>query len=122
MADLNAMVERLDALSKPDSNELVSLLEEKWHVNARPASLVSEGPVVEEAPPEQTEFDVLLQSYGNTKVKVVQVVRGIVSLGLKEAMALVNQAPILIKSGISRSAADDMKRQIEEVGGIVDVH
>jgi large subunit ribosomal protein L7/L12 len=70
---------------------------------------------------EQTEFDVHMTSFGANKVSVIKVVRAITSLGLKEAKDLVESAPANIKEGVSKDEAEDLKKQIEEAGGSVEI-
>ncbi len=122
MADLPNLVERLSALTLPEASELAKMLEDAWGVSAARAiaPLLGEGPAVI-AEPEQTEFDIMLTSYGDTKVQVVRVIRGITGIGLKESMDMVNQVPVLVKGGISKEDAVKMKAQIEEVGGTVEI-
>jgi large subunit ribosomal protein L7/L12 len=74
-----------------------------------------------EAAEEKTEFDVVLSSPGDKKIQVIKVVRAITNLGLKEAKDLVDNAPNAIKEGVSKAEADDIKKQIEEAGGIVEL-
>ena len=74
-----------------------------------------------EAAAEQTEFDVILASVGDKKVNVIKAVRAITGLGLKEAKGLVDGAPSPIKEGVSKEDAEDIKSQIEEAGGSVEL-
>ena len=76
---------------------------------------------LEGAAEEKTEFDVVLASSGEKKVNVIKVVRGITGLGLKEAKALVDGAPSPLKEGASKDEAEDIKKQIEEAGGTVEI-
>ena len=76
--------------------------------------------IVEEAE-EKTDFDVILASAGDQKIKVIKVVRELTGLGLKEAKALVDEAPKPLKEGATKEEADDIKAKIEEVGGSVEV-
>jgi large subunit ribosomal protein L7/L12 len=102
---------------------LVKALEEKWGVKAAPA--VVAGPAVAAAPAaaavEQTEFTVELTSGGDKKINVIKVVREITNLGLAEAKALVEGAPKLIKEGVSKAEAEDLKKKLEEAGAKVTV-
>jgi len=102
---------------------LVKALEEKWGVKAAPAMVA--GPAVAAAPAaaavEQTEFTVELTSGGDKKINVIKVVREITNLGLAEAKALVEGAPKLIKEGISKAEAEDLKKKLEEAGAKVTV-
>jgi large subunit ribosomal protein L7/L12 len=76
---------------------------------------------VAEAPAEQTEFDVILTNAGDKKIQVIKVVRAITGLGLKEAKAVVDEAPKPVKQGVSKEEAESIKQQLEEVGGGVEV-
>ena len=87
--------------------ELVKALEEKWGVSA--------------AAEEKTEFDVLLNSFGENKVAVIKVVRTLTGLGLKEAKDLVEGAPNVVKEGSSKEEAEDVKKQLEEAGASADI-
>ncbi|GFO70642.1 50S ribosomal protein L7/L12 [Geomonas limicola] len=103
---------------------LVKELEEKFGVSAAaPVAVAAVGaaPAAAEAAEEQTEFDVILKSAGANKIAVIKVVRGLTSLGLKEAKDLVDGAPQPVKTGISKAEADDAKKQLVEAGAEVDV-
>ena len=105
-------------------SELIKDIEEKFGVTAAAPMAVAVGPAAAapaEAAEEQTEFDVILTSSGEKKIQVIKVVRAITNLGLKEAKDLVDGAPKPIKEAISKAEAEDIKKQIEEAGGIVEV-
>ncbi|GGI86005.1 50S ribosomal protein L7/L12 [Polymorphobacter multimanifer] len=123
MADLNAIVEQLSALTVLEAADLAKMLEEKWGVSAAAAVAVA-GPaagapaaVVEE----QTEFDVILTGDGGKKINVIKEVRAITGLGLTEAKTLVESAPKPIKEGISKADAEQMKAQLEAAGATVEL-
>ena len=101
--------------------ELIEAMEEKFGVSA--AAAVMAGPAAggEAAAEEQTEFDLVLASAGDKKVNVIKAVREITGLGLKEAKGLVDGAPSPIKEGVSKEDAEDIKSQIEEAGGSVEL-
>ena len=104
--------------------ELVKALEEKWGVSAAAPVAVAAGPAGGEgaaAAEEKTEFDVLLNSFGENKVAVIKVVRTLTGLGLKEAKDLVEGAPNVVKEGSSKEEAEDVKKQLEEAGADVDI-
>lgn len=120
--------EIIDALSeKPimEVVELVKALEEKWGVSAAAPVAVAAGGGAEAAEAaaaeEQTEFDVIMSSFGDNKVGVIKVVRGITGLGLKEAKEMVEGVPSTVKEGASKEEADDMKKQLEEAGAQVEL-
>lgn len=118
--------EIIDALSDKsimEVVELISALEEKWGVSAAAPVAVAAGPAAEAAPAaeEQTEFDVVLQSFGGNKVAVIKAVRAITGLGLKEAKDLVEGAPSQVKEGVSKADSEELKKQLEEAGATVEV-
>lgn len=103
--------------------ELVEELEEKFGVSAMPMAMPAAAPQVDEGgeEEEQTEFDVILNSPGNQKIKVIKAVREVTGLGLKEAKALVDEAPKPVKEGISKEEAEKLKGELEELGAGVEV-
>ena len=124
MADLNAIADSLSELTVMEAAELATLLEEKWGVSAAAPVAVAAAPGAagaEAAAEEQTEFDVVLLSAGDKKIQVIKEVRGITSLGLKEAKELVEGAPKPIKEGVAKDEAEEIKKKIEEAGGQADI-
>ena len=102
--------------------ELIKTLEDKWGVMAAPAAIaVAAGPAgaAPAAAEEKTEFNVELAEAGANKINVIKVVREITGLGLKEAKDLVEGAPKVLKEGVSKADADDMKKKLEEAGAKV---
>ena len=103
----------------------VKELEEKFGVTAAaPMAMMpaaTTGGAVAEAPAEQTEFDVILSSSGDKKIQVIKEVRAITALGLKEAKALVDEAPKPVKQGVSKEEAALIKQKLEEVGAVVEI-
>jgi len=102
----------------------VKELEEKFGVTAMaPMAMMptTATGAVAEAPAEQTEFDVILTSSGDKKIQVIKEVRAITGLGLKEAKALVDEAPKPVKQAISKDEAASIKQKLEEVGGVVEI-
>ena len=115
--------EILDAIAEMsvmDVVELVSAMEEKFGVSA--AAAVAAAPAAAAdgdaggAAEEQTEFDVLITSAGEKKVNAIKAVRAVTGLGLKEAKALVDEAPSAVKEGVPKEEAEDIKKQLEEAG------
>lgn len=102
---------------------LIKELEEKFGVSAAaPVAVAAAGPAVAEAAVEEkTEFDVILASAGDQKIKVIKEVRAITGLGLKEAKDLVEGAPQTVKEGVSKDEAAAIKKQIEEAGGVIEI-
>lgn len=102
---------------------LIKELEDKFGVSAAaPVAVAAAGPVVAEAAVEEkTEFDVILTSAGDQKIKVIKEVRAITGLGLKEAKDLVEGAPQTVKEAVSKDEAAAIKKQIEEAGGAIEI-
>jgi large subunit ribosomal protein L7/L12 len=105
-------------------SELVSALEERFGVSATavaaaPAAVAGDGAAAAEE--EQTEFDVVLQGPGEKKIQVIKVVRAATGLGLKEAKALVDEAPNPVKEALSREDAETLQAQLEEAGASVEL-
>ena len=114
------IIEVIKGLSVLELNELVKACEEEFGVSAAAGVVVAAGPAAE-AEEEKTEFDVELTEIGGQKVKVIKEVRGITGLGLKEAKALVDGAPKLVKEAVSKEEAEAIKKQLEEVGAKVTI-
>ncbi len=118
------IIDVLSNMSVLEVSELVSELEEKWGVSAAaPVAAAAAAPAAGEAAAaeEQTEFDVVMTSFGGNKVAVIKAVRAITGLGLKEAKDLVEGAPTPVKEGASKDEAEDIKKQLEETGASVEV-
>lgn len=123
MADLSGLVDRMSELTVLEAAELARMLEERWGVSAA-APVVQTGPtpaVNEPAVEQQTEFDAILTSFGESKVNVVKAIRAITQLDLKSAMALATECPKPIKTGIDRDEAERIKKEVEAVGGTVEI-
>jgi len=117
---LNAIAE----MSVMDVVALVEAMEEKFGVSAAAAVAVAAGAAVADsgaAQEEKTEFDVVLQSFGDNKVAVIKVVRTATGLGLKEAKDLVEGAPSPLKEGVSKDEAEALKKQLEEAGASAEI-
>jgi len=125
MANLEKIVDELSGLSVIEAAELSKMLEEKWGVSAAaPVAVAAVGAASAgdgAAAEEQTEFAVVLVSYGEKKINVIKEVRAITSLGLKEAKDLVESAPKEIKEGISKDEAEEIKKKLEEAGATVEL-
>ncbi|MFT5046763.1 MAG: large subunit ribosomal protein L7/L12 [Porticoccaceae bacterium] len=116
------MLETISNMSVMEVVDLISAMEEKFGVSAAAAVAAApagggEAAVAEE----QTEFDVLLTSFGENKVSVIKAVRGATGLGLKEAKDLVESAPTPIKEGVPKAEADELKKTLEAAGASVDL-
>ncbi len=124
MADLETLKENLSGLTLKEAAELVKMLEEEWGVSAAAPVAVAMGPAGGAGPEvaeEQTEFDVVLSAAGDKKIQVIKEVRAITGLGLKEAKALVDEAPKPVKEKVSKEEAEKIKAQLEEAGAVVEV-
>ena len=119
---VTAIVEELKGLTVIELSELVHAVEDAFGVSAAAAVAVAapaEGGAAAAA--EQTEFDVILKAPGAGKINVIKVVRAITGLGLKEAKALVDEAPKPVKEAVSKDEAESIKKQLEEAGAEVEV-
>ena len=114
------IIEAIKGMTVLELNDLVKAIEEEFGVTAA-APVVMGGAVAAEAVAEQTEFDVILNNAGASKINVIKVVREITGLGLKEAKELVDNAPKPIKEKVSKEDADKIKAQLEEAGAAVEV-
>lgn len=125
MADITKedVIEFIGNMSVLDLSELVKEMEEKFGVSAAaPVAVASAGPADAGAPAEeQTEFDVIMTSFGDKKIQVIKEVRVITSLGLKDAKTLVESVPTPIKEGIPKDEAEKIKGQLEEAGAQADI-
>ncbi len=118
------ILEAVSNMSVMDVVDLISAMEEKFGVSAAAPVAVAAGPAAGgevAAAEEQTEFDVVLASFGSSKVPVIKVVREITGLGLKEAKDLVESAPASIKEGVEQGEADELKKKLEEAGATVEI-
>ena len=125
MADINALVDQLSALTVLEAAELSKAREEKWGVSAAAAVAVAApaGGAAGGAPAEEAkdEFDVVLTGDGGKKINVIKEVRAITGLGLTEAKALVEGAPKAVKEGVGKEEAEKLKKQLEEAGATVEL-
>jgi len=127
MADITKedVIEFIANMTVLDLSEMVKELEEKFGVSAAaPVAMMAAGPAADGgagAAEEKTEFDVILVAAGDKKIQVIKEVRAITSLGLKEAKALVDEAPKPVKEGIVKEDAEKIKAQLEEAGAQVEI-
>ncbi|MBA5730152.1 50S ribosomal protein L7/L12 [Aerococcaceae bacterium INB8] len=120
--NIEQIIEDIKSATVVELNELVEAIEEEFGVSAAaPVAVAAAGGAGEAAAEEQTEFDVELTSAGSAKIKVIKAVREATGLGLKEAKELVDNAPKVIKEGLSKEDAEALKAAIEEAGGAVEV-
>ncbi len=116
------IIEAIENMSVLELSELVEELEEKFGVSAAaPVAIAGNGGQQQEAEEEKTEFDVYLSEIGPKKINVIKVVRKLTGLGLKEAKAVVDDAPQNVKEGVNKEEAEEMKKQLEEAGATVEL-
>ena len=121
MADIAKFIEDIKALTVLELNELVKAIEEEFGVSAAAPVMVAGAAAAGPAVEEKTEFDVILKSAGANKIAVIKVVKDLAGLGLKEAKALVDEAPKAVKEGISKDDAEAIKAKLEEAGAEAEV-
>jgi len=119
------ILDTISNMSVMDVVDLIEAMEEKFGVSAAAAAVVA-APAAGAgdaggAAAEQTEFDVILSSFGDNKVAVIKAVRGITGLGLKEAKAMVESAPAPVKEAATKDEAEDLKKQLEDAGAKVEL-
>ncbi|NLM56116.1 MAG: 50S ribosomal protein L7/L12 [Clostridiales bacterium] len=117
------IVNEIKSLTLLEINELVKAIEEEFGVSAAPVAVagVAAGGAAAPAAEEKTEFDVILKSFGASKLNVIKVVRELTGLGLKEAKELVEGAPKTLKEGVSKDEANNLKTQLEAAGAEVEI-
>ena len=125
MADLKAFAEQLVNLTVKEVNELAQILKEEYGIEPAAAAVAVAAPAAgaagAAAAEEKTEFDVILKAAGPNKLAVVKLVKGLTSLGLKEAKELVDGAPKAVKEGVSKDEAEGLRKSLEEAGAEVEV-
>jgi large subunit ribosomal protein L7/L12 len=117
--------DKIVALTLKQAKELSDYLEEVHGIKAAAGGAVmmaaQTGPAAAAAAPEKTEFDVVLEGFGDKKIGVIKVVRAVTALGLKEAKDLVESAPAKIKEGLSKEDAEKLKKELEDAGATVSI-
>lgn len=124
MADLKEFAEQLVNLTVKEVNELADILKEEYGIEPAAAAVAVAGGAAgggEEAAEEQSEFDVILTAPGGSKLAVVKLVKELTGLGLKDAKALVDDAPKPVKEGVAKDEAEALKAQLEEAGAEVEL-
>jgi len=127
IASREELLEAISNMSVMDLVELISEMEEKFGVSASaPAPVAAaltagDGAEPSDKEDEQTEFDLILKSFGDNKIAVIKAVRAITSLGLKDAKDMVEGAPITIKEAISKKEVEEMTKQLEDSGAVVEL-
>lgn len=118
------ILEAIANMTVMDVVELIEAMEEKFGVSAAAAAVAvapGAGDAGGAAAEEQTEFDVMMTSFGENKVGAIKAVRAITGLGLKEAKAMVEGCPVAVKEGVSKDEAEEVKKQLEEAGAAVEL-
>ncbi|MDO9512768.1 MAG: 50S ribosomal protein L7/L12 [Bacteroidales bacterium] len=123
MADLKAFAEQLVNLTVKEVNELAAILKDEYGIEPAAAAVsMAAAPAAQaEEVEEQTSFDVILKEAGSEKLKVVKLVKELTSLGLKESKDLVDSAPKALKEGVSKDEAEALKKQLEDIGAVVEI-
>lgn len=125
MADIQKLADELVSLTIKEASELASILDTEYGIKPAAAAIAVASPAVagdeEGGGEEKTEFDVVLSSFGSSKISVIKEVRAITGLGLKEAKALVDSAPAPVKEGASKDEANEIKTRLEAAGAEVEV-
>ena len=122
MADLNKIIEDLSSLTVVEAAELSKQLEEKWGVTAAAAVAAAPAGAAAAAPEEEKdEFTIVLAAAGDKKINVIKEIRGVTSLGLKEAKDLVEGAPKEVKTGVNKKEAEEIKAKLEAAGAKVEL-
>ena len=122
MADITKILDEIKELTLMEVNDLVKALEEEFGVSAAaPVMVAGAAGAAEGGAEEKSEFDVVLAGAGAQKIKVIKVVREITGLGLADAKALVDGAPMTFKEAVSKDEAEEMKTKLEEVGAQIEL-
>ena len=124
MADVKAIADQLVELTIKDVNELLQIMKDEHGIEPAAAAVAvaaGGGDAGGAAAAEQTEFDVVLESAGGSKLKVVKEVKNLLGLGLKDAKEMVDGAPATLKSGVDKAEAESIKAALEEAGATVEI-
>lgn len=125
MADLKKLAEQLVSLTVKEASDLASVLETEYGIKPAAAAVAVAAPGAgggqDDAAEEQTAFDVVLNSFGSSKIGVIKEVRAITGLGLKEAKALVDSVPAPVKEGASKEEANEIKTRLEAAGAEIEI-
>ena len=119
---MNEIIEKIEKMTILEINELVKAMEEKFGVSAN--MMMSSGPAAdagEVKAEEKTAFALELKAPGDSKIQVIKAIKEITGLGLKESQDLVNAAPKIIKEGLSKTDAEEMKKKLEAVGAVIEL-
>ncbi len=120
-AKFKALVESVEKMSVLELNELVKVLEKKFGVSAAAVAVAAPAAAAAAGGEEKSAFTVELKDAGANKIAIIKIVKEVLALGLKEAKDLVDGAPKVLKEGVKKADADDIKKRIEEAGGKVEL-
>lgn len=115
------ILQAISDMSVMDVVDLVKMMEDKFGVSAAAVAVAAAPAAAAEAVEEKTEFNVVMTKAGDNKINVIKAIRTITGLGLKEAKDLVESAPAVVKEGVNKALAADIKKQLEEAGAAVEV-
>ncbi len=118
------IIEKIEQMSVLDLHELVKALEEKFGVSAQAVAVVAPvagGAGQAEATEEKSSFSIELKSTGEKKIEIIKILRDALGLGLKEAKDMADGAPIMVKEGVDKKTADELKKKLEGAGGVVEL-
>ena len=118
---ITAMIEEIKSLTVLELNELVKTIEEEFGVSAAAGAVVVAAGAAAPAAEEKSEFDVVLTEIGDAKTAVIKAVKEVTGLGLKESKAIVDGAPGVVKAGVAKDAAEEMKKKLEDAGAKVEL-
>ena len=118
-AKFKDIIEKVEAMSVLELSDLVKVLEEKFGVSAQAVALAVGVPIAGEAAEEKSSFTIELKETGAQKIQVIKVLREALGLGLKEAKDMTDKAPIMVKEGVDKKTADELKAKLEAAGGVV---
>ena len=121
MDKLQDIISKIEALTTAELAELVKAMEEKFGISAAQPVAVASASTAPSEEKEKTSFNILLKSAGDLKINVIKVVKEITGLGLKESKDLVDAAPKVIKEGVNKADAEEIKKKLEEAGAIVEL-
>lgn len=123
MADVKAIAESLVGLTIKEVSELVTIMKDEYGIEPAAAAVAMAGPAADgaEAAAAKTDFDIVLDSAGGSKLKVVKEVKTLLGLGLKDAKELVDGAPTTLKAGVPKDEAESIKAALEEAGATVEL-
>lgn len=123
--DKNQFIESIEKMSVTELNDLVKALEEKFGVSAAAfaagAATASQGSASAEGGEEKSSFTVVLKDAGSAKIQVIKVLREMTGLGLKEVKDMTDKVPANVKEGVNKADAEEMKKKLEEAGGVVEL-